>query len=238
MSILNLIANNNYIVVNKTLIQKLGLYEAVILGELASEYVYWQTNNKLENGFFFSTVENIEANTGINGYYQRQAIKKLTELGIVETKKVGLPAKRFISINEQQLMQLLNDKLSSECITSDAHSEPLDVHPVNSNNNNIIIISNNNKEYKKENNKRKKFEPPTLEEIKNYCEERKNNVDAKRFFDYYNAGNWQDNKGNPIKNWKQKIIAVWENKSDFNAAPPKKIEETNSMEDFYKSLSR
>ena len=61
------------------------------------------------------------------------------------------------------------------------------------------------------------FKPPTLEDVKKYCSERKNNVDAKRFFDYYTVAKWKDQDGKPVKNWKQKIIAVWEKR---NNAPP------------------
>lgn len=55
----------------------------------------------------------------------------------------------------------------------------------------------------------KKFTPPTLEEVQAYCKERNNKVDAKAFFDYFTTGGWKDSKGNPVKNWKQKII-TWE----------------------------
>ena len=55
----------------------------------------------------------------------------------------------------------------------------------------------------------KKFTPPTLEEIRAYCLERKNNVDAKRFYDYFDASNWVDSEGKAVRNWKQKII-TWE----------------------------
>ena len=61
----------------------------------------------------------------------------------------------------------------------------------------------------KENIKRKAFKKPTLEEVKIYCEERNNNVDAQRFIDFYEANNWTDSKGNKVKSWKQKII-TWE----------------------------
>ena len=60
----------------------------------------------------------------------------------------------------------------------------------------------------------KRFVKPTLDEIKAYCQERGNNVDAKAFFDYYDTGNWKDAKGKPVKNWKQKVI-TWE-RSDGN----------------------
>lgn len=56
---------------------------------------------------------------------------------------------------------------------------------------------------------KKPFVPPTLEEVQKYCQERKNNVDAKKFFDYFTASDWVDGKGNPVRNWKQKII-TWE----------------------------
>lgn len=58
--------------------------------------------------------------------------------------------------------------------------------------------------------KQKRFVPPTLEEIAAFCKERGNNVDPKKVFDYYNEGKWKGQDGKPVRNWKQKIIAVWE----------------------------
>lgn len=57
-----------------------------------------------------------------------------------------------------------------------------------------------------------KFIPPTIEEVKEYCEERNNGVDYKKFHEYYSIAGWKDSKGSPVKNWKQKLIANWENK--------------------------
>lgn len=74
-----------------------------------------------------------------------------------------------------------------------------------------VVVSD--KEVDKEEDKkhigRTKFTPPTLEEVQAYCKERGNKVDAKAFFDYFTTGGWKDSKGNPVKNWKQKII-TWE----------------------------
>ena len=53
------------------------------------------------------------------------------------------------------------------------------------------------------------FCPPTLEEVKMYCEERQNDVDAERFFDYYSANGWVQGKGTPIKDWKA-CVRTWE----------------------------
>ena len=62
---------------------------------------------------------------------------------------------------------------------------------------------------KRESTKRKPFVPPTLEEVEKYCKDRNNAVDARKFFDYFTASDWVDGKGNPVRNWKQKII-TWE----------------------------
>lgn len=62
----------------------------------------------------------------------------------------------------------------------------------------------------------KKFIPPTLDDVKAYCMERSSSVDPERFFDYYQAGNWKDAKGNPVRNWKQKLITWERRQSDGN----------------------
>lgn len=50
---------------------------------------------------------------------------------------------------------------------------------------------------------------PTLEEVKDYVKSRGNLIDAQKFFDYYEAADWKDSKGQPVRNWKQKAI-TWE----------------------------
>ena len=78
-------------------------------------------------------------------------------------------------------------------------------------NNNIVIGHENSEEQEKETTttlKEKKFTKPSVEEIKNYCLERKNNIDAERFFDYYESKGWKIGK-NTMKNW-QAAIRTWE----------------------------
>ena len=53
---------------------------------------------------------------------------------------------------------------------------------------------------------RKPFTPPTLDEVKAYISEHHYNVDAKKFYDYFTVSGWVDKKGDPVLNWKQKVI--------------------------------
>ena len=68
----------------------------------------------------------------------------------------------------------------------------------------------NTKEYKENiiinNNIKEKNKKPTLEEIEKYISEKKLEVNAKQFYDYFEVGGWKDSKGNKVKNWKQKLL--------------------------------
>ena len=59
--------------------------------------------------------------------------------------------------------------------------------------------------------KSKLFIKPTIDEIKDYCLERKNNIDAEHFFNFYEARAWKD-----IKNWKACVITWEKNKNKFS----------------------
>ena len=66
-------------------------------------------------------------------------------------------------------------------------------------------------------NKKKKsvsFKKPTIIEIKEYCTERKNNVDSETFYHFYESKDWQIGK-EKMKNWKSCII-TWEKSSRNN----------------------
>lgn len=57
-----------------------------------------------------------------------------------------------------------------------------------------------------------KFIPPTVEEVKAYCQERKNHVDAERFIDFYSAKGWMMGK-NKVKDWKA-CVRTWEKRDE------------------------
>lgn len=55
---------------------------------------------------------------------------------------------------------------------------------------------------------RKKFVKPTVEEVRNYCLERKNNVNPEKFVDFYESKDWYIGK-NKMKDWKA-AVRTWE----------------------------
>lgn len=70
---------------------------------------------------------------------------------------------------------------------------------------------------KNKSNSNKRFTPPTLEEVKSYCKERNNNVDAQRFIDFYESKGWMVGRNN-MKDWKA-AIRNWERGSNENQQP-------------------
>jgi hypothetical protein len=65
-------------------------------------------------------------------------------------------------------------------------------------------------EKKKRSEGNNKFTPPALSEVISYFkEEGYSESAAKKAFKYYQTANWHDAKGNPVTNWKQKMVANW-----------------------------
>ena len=52
------------------------------------------------------------------------------------------------------------------------------------------------------------IQPPSLEEIRSYCQERGNQVDPEYFYHYYQSNGWRVGK-NPMRDWKAAVCA-WE----------------------------
>ncbi len=62
---------------------------------------------------------------------------------------------------------------------------------------------------------------PSVEEIKQYCLDRNNGIDAEQFYDFYESKNWYVGK-NKMKNW-QAAVRTWEKRKQQN--PTSKIDQ-------------
>ena len=57
--------------------------------------------------------------------------------------------------------------------------------------------------------KSKRFSPPSVEEVRAYCQERGNGIDPEAFVDFYSARGWKYGAGRPIVDWKA-AVRTWE----------------------------
>ena len=69
---------------------------------------------------------------------------------------------------------------------------------------NVNVNVNDKKENTLKGVKEKHFVPPTLENVREYCQEKGYNVDAERFVDFYESKGWMIGK-NKMKDWKATV---------------------------------
>ena len=66
----------------------------------------------------------------------------------------------------------------------------------------------------------KRFAPPTVDEVRAYCQDRQNGIDPQRFVDYYTSNGWMVGK-NKMKDWKA-AVRTWEQKDKPQGRSPAK----------------
>ena len=107
MSVKRLLIGDNYLKLNKDVVRNYGYDFAHLLDELCYESDYWESNGLLIDGFFYSTVKNLENKTWIPEKRQRKAVEEMQKIGFLEIKLKGLPKKRFFKIDEEKLFKFL-----------------------------------------------------------------------------------------------------------------------------------
>lgn len=202
MGVLQLLAQENFITYSKVIAKKYGVNAAILLGALCSY------QNRFEDKEFYKEQDKISDDTCLSRYEIQQALKTLTAAGIVSVTKKGVPAKNWYYISDDKLFKILT--------TSELKIRQLEVKKLDDINNNSIIKNTKN------NNTRDVFIPPTLEEVKEYCFERKNKVDPERFINFYQSKGWFIGK-NKMIDWKS-CVRKWETDENFDTivkSPPK-----------------
>ena len=89
---------------------------------------------------------------------------------------------------------------------------------ISTDNTNINITNTN----LTDSNKKAFFKKPTLDEVKNYCILRKNNIEAEAFIDFYESKDWLIGK-NKMKNWKA-CVRTWESREKKNPKTMSKLD--------------
>lgn len=78
-----------------------------------------------------------------------------------------------------------------------------------------------------------RFTPPTVDEVRDYCDERHNNVNAERFVDFYESKGWRVGS-QPMKDWRA-AVRTWENRDDRPGQPEKPKKSSNPFFDMLKA---
>lgn len=97
--IFKLLNPNNTLTVNRPLAHALGTNEAIIYSALIAKQVYYEQREMLDcEGWFYSTVNDLEESTALTKRQQCCSVKVLVAAGLVESGKRGMPARRCFRV--------------------------------------------------------------------------------------------------------------------------------------------
>ena len=109
MTTKQLLSANSYIQYPRFLGNFIGVNEAVLLSAFCDKDSWCDFNMENYDGWFYYLRDEIKIETGLTESQQRTALKTLTDLCIINTKRAGIPAKVYYKIDINELESVLND---------------------------------------------------------------------------------------------------------------------------------
>lgn len=103
MTLLKLLAKENFIAYSKPIARIVGATSAIVFGELIS------VSNMFGDEEFYYQKERLEYDTCLGRLAVRSALKTLSDFGLITITKKGIPCKNYYKINEERLIELLKD---------------------------------------------------------------------------------------------------------------------------------
>lgn len=195
-----------------------GLAEAIILNHLWFWIAKNKANGKHQHDGATWTYNSTKAFQALFPYLSnwqiQSALKRLREAGIIQTGNYNeLSYDRtlwyaFTDFGKSIMQKTKMDYTKNENGLHENHEPIPDIIP-----DNIPDIKTDiyigDKPKKSNGGKKTAFVPPTLDEVKAYCAERGNNINAEQFIDYYEARGWELTKGRKMVDWKA-AVRTWE----------------------------
>lgn len=114
MIIKQLLLSNNFFVLNKKTVHKLGIEEAFFLSTLAE----CESLLADEEGWFFQTIEKIEELTTLSRKKQEKIINTLVNLKFLEKENRGVPCKRYFKLNYEIISKFISDEEGNKLVCS------------------------------------------------------------------------------------------------------------------------
>jgi len=104
---LELFRSSAFLIVNKNLLKAWGPAKTVFLENLIDKYKYWVDRRMIQpDGSFFLTHEDQCKQTGLGEHQVRECKRELINMGVLQTKMKGLPAKEYYRIDFSKLLNI------------------------------------------------------------------------------------------------------------------------------------
>ena len=107
ISVEQALKQQGYIMTYKCLIKELGTLEAIFLCELISKHKYFEDRDMLDDdGYFYCTYESLNESTGIKRRKLESLRAKFKELGLIDFKRKGIPARIWYKIDYEKVLEV------------------------------------------------------------------------------------------------------------------------------------
>lgn len=166
--------------------------------------IFGEKEVQIKRGSFLTGRYSLEADLGckaITLYKRLQKLKNLDFVTLNSNNKFTV-----VTVVNWELYQSAEEESNSKSnnkITSKEHQSNTNKNDKNDKNDKKLKDICGDKSPRTQ-----KFTPPTIEEVKEYCLQRNNNVDPEKWIDHYTAKGWMIGK-NKMKDWKA-AVRTWE----------------------------
>lgn len=158
MSVVQLLAQKNFITYSKVIAKLYGVNAAILLGAMCG---YQSCHNDEE---FYKTQDEISDDTCLGIYEIKEGLKILKAVGILRVTRKGMPAQNYYYVTANKLAEIL--------LTSEVKITQQDVENSNNNTSSSNNINIQKKKEEKNNNKRATVGESTVESIIEMQDER------------------------------------------------------------------
>lgn len=208
-----------------------GIAEAILLNHLE----YWIEHNRANQKNFFEgrywTFNSNKALREIFPYLSekkiRNALNHLQEEGLIITgnfNKLAYDRTLWYALTEKGKSILPKGQMEVYETANGSNRKGEPIPP-----NDPYDVTNNRE-------KRKRFIPPSVDEVRAYCQERKNRIDPEAFVAFYASKGWKIGSSK-MENWKQAVI-TWEKRSGNKKRQDDGPERLITSEEAHRNLER
>ena len=201
----------------------------------------WKDNKwhgiEIPRGTCLRSLGALAEETGMSVRNVRTALTHLKTTGEVTTQstRYGLLINVINYAKYQDIPMICDTQIDMQTdmeVTRNRHGSDTEVTTLEqSNNSNKETIIKKKEEFTNVNSKKEKprFVPPTVEEVREYCDSRYSIVDPEAFVAFYESKNWMVGK-NKMSSWKSAIV-TWEKKEQERRNNQQKPKQRNLLDD-------
>ncbi len=166
--LLNTLSQDSFLMINKALMETIGLSAAAVYSEMLSRYKYFafkgqlktfrNANSPVGQLFFYATVDSLASKFCFSYKVQQNILKELVALDLLYVHKAGCPSLNYYSFNTKTALMYMKKTIKYDDRSSLADLAELDYTKSLTNENNKINNNNNNLINSKEKEKEKLFD--------------------------------------------------------------------------------